>query len=31
MDIDPTTRGVVFALIVFIFIFAVGYWGIFLR
>jgi hypothetical protein len=28
---DPKTRGVVIALVVFIFIFAVGYWGVFLR
>src|SRR5262245_58689936 len=31
MDIDPKTQGVVIALILVTFVFAVGYWGVFLR
>jgi hypothetical protein len=31
MDIDPKTRGVVIALIIVTLVFAVGYWGVFLR
>jgi hypothetical protein len=31
MDIDPKTQGVVIALIIATLVFAVGYWGVFLR
>jgi hypothetical protein len=31
MDIDPKTQGVVIALIIVTLVFAVGYWGVFLR
>jgi hypothetical protein len=31
MDIDSKTQGVVIALIIVTFVFAIGYWGIFLR
>jgi hypothetical protein len=31
MDIDQKTQGVLIALIIVTFVFAVGYWGVFLR
>jgi hypothetical protein len=31
MDIHPKTQGVVIALIIVTLVFAVGYWGVFLR